>query len=78
MFHSATKITKLFKLVPLGFQVDALPKQKLHEVKCNSVFHRSLLRFAARKVINQFTIDSNKLVDLDKKLCNIKISSNMK
>ena len=75
---SVTKITKLFKLVTLGFQVDALSKKELHEEKINSVLHMSLLSFADRTFINQFISDSNKLACLDTKLRNIKISSNMK
>ena len=72
------KITKLITLVPLSFQVDTLSKREPHEGKLNSIFHRSLLSFAARIVTNKFIIDSNNLVDQDVKLYNMKILSNMK
>ena len=78
LLKNVTNITKLLKLVPLGFQVTALSKRELHEGNSNSVFHRSLLIFAARIVIKLFANDSNKLLDLDIKLCTTRISSRMK
>ena len=75
--HVVTKITKLFKLVPLGFQFAALSEREPHEGKLNSVFHRHLLSFSARIVTNQLTSDRNNLVKFDIKLCNIKITCNM-